>query len=286
MNSFVERENEVKKLGHYVTREHVIDSQTRTLISSRYHTITKTINRELWNSVSDEEHSFYVGSYGRRTAIDTSDIDILIEVPNNFYVASTNTTYNPQSYLLQVVKNAILTSYPRSNVRGDGQVVVIEFSDGMKVEILPAMRQTDRFGNITYTYPDTHMGGNWLSTNPKLEQEAMMKRNNDSNGLLFDTCKHIRWIRDEFFSSYYLCGIVIDSFVYAAIGGWHWLKEDEKSDGHPKGAYEQRLLSYFKQITWSGHVSDFYLKAPGSGMSVNTKNSFECLDKALRKMVE
>ena len=54
---------------------------------------------------------------------------------NNYY-----TTYNPQSRLLQVVKKAILESYPRSDVKGDGQVVVIKFSDGMKFEVLPALK--------------------------------------------------------------------------------------------------------------------------------------------------
>lgn len=33
----------------------------------------------------------------------------------------------------------------------------------------------DWYGNPLneYTYPDTNMGGNWRSTNPKAEQEAM-----------------------------------------------------------------------------------------------------------------
>lgn len=50
----------------------------------------------------------------------------------------------------------------------------------------------------------------------------MRSKNNSDYGLLFDTCKHMRYIRDSFFSSYHLSGIVIDSFVYAAIGGWSW----------------------------------------------------------------
>lgn len=58
-----------------------IDSDTRSLISQRYHTITKSLNKEFWNSGSDTTHSLYVGSYGRGTAISTSDIDILLELP-------------------------------------------------------------------------------------------------------------------------------------------------------------------------------------------------------------
>ena len=190
--------------------EHIIPLKTRSLISDRYHTLTKAINRELWDQTSDSTHSFYVGSYGRGTAINTSDIDILVEIPDNFYVRSNYTIYNPQSRLLQIVKNALLTSWPNSDIRGDGQVVVVNFSDGIKFEVLPAIPQKDRWGRVTYQYPDSHMGGNWKSTDPKAEQSAMKEKNRTSNKLLFDTCKHIRYIRDNYFSSYHLSGIVID----------------------------------------------------------------------------
>ena len=33
-----------------------------------------------------------------------------------------------------------------------------------------------------------------MSTDPKAEQNAMQEKNRSSNGLLFDTCKHIRYI--------------------------------------------------------------------------------------------
>lgn len=46
------------------TDGYVIPAATRSLISDRYHTLTKAIKRELWNQTSDSGHSFYVGSYG------------------------------------------------------------------------------------------------------------------------------------------------------------------------------------------------------------------------------
>ena len=36
------------------------------------------------------------------------------------------------------------------------------------------------------------------------EQAAMEEKNRTSNGLLLDTCKHMRFIRDNYFSSYHL----------------------------------------------------------------------------------
>ena len=60
-----------------------ISQDQRSTISLRYKHITKAINIEFWDSMSETDHSFYVGSYGRNTAIDTSDIDILVELPKD-----------------------------------------------------------------------------------------------------------------------------------------------------------------------------------------------------------
>ena len=85
----------------------------------------------------------YVGSYGRGTTINSSDLDVLFELPQNEYNRYDLVKGNGQSRLLQAVRNAILTSYPRSEVRADGQVVKVLFSDGMKFEILPAFKNID-----------------------------------------------------------------------------------------------------------------------------------------------
>lgn len=58
----------------------IISLEARRIISNRYKTVTKAINREFWNSLSNTQNSIYVGSYGRRTAINTSDLDILVFV--------------------------------------------------------------------------------------------------------------------------------------------------------------------------------------------------------------
>lgn len=129
-----------------------IDKDTRCLISTRYKRITKAINIEFWNTNSEIAHSRYVGSYGRGTAVSTSDLDVLMELPNNEYDHFTSLTGNGQSRLLQAVKDSILETYPTTDVKGDGQVVIVKFSDGMKFEILPTFRKIDWFGNWDGTY--------------------------------------------------------------------------------------------------------------------------------------
>lgn len=269
-------------MSYHVTKHgEVIPMDTRTIISMRYKTLTKAVNREFWNSLSDNAHSLYVGSYGRGTAIDTSDIDVLIELPKPDYERFDIYKGNGQSRLLQAVKNAIQVSYPRTDVRADGQVVKVTFSDGMKFEVLPAFAVMDWLGNTSYQYPDSNMGGNWRSTNPRAEQDAMRNKNVVDNGLLFDTCKHMRFIRDNYFSSYHLSGIVIDSFVFAAIGGWSWSQPSSTSSA-PAGEFEKQLYNtYINSYRYMSTIS-----APGSNQPVDLLRSKECLEKVLYRMTQ
>ena len=256
-----------------------IKNEKRCLISSRYKSITKAVNKEFRNIDSDTLYSLYVGSYGRGTAINSSDIDMLVVLPKEVYEQHDELKGNGQSRLLQAVRNAVMEKYPRSDIHADGQVVVIKFSDGMKFEILPAFEHYGLGGiwDGTYDYPDSNKGGKWRSTNPKAEQKAMKKLNEDSNGLLFDTCKHMREIRDIHFSSYHLPGIVIDSFVYHNLNGWHWLRDGEEKSDKPAGTYEKHLYN-------SCPYSNFLLSAPGSNATVDTSDCVDVLNKVLKYM--
>lgn len=264
----------------------VIPLETRRLISERYKRITKVINREFWNSVSEIDHSLYVGSYGRGTAIDTSDLDVLIELPRKEYERYDQCKGNGQSRLLQAVKGAILQTYPQTSVKPDGQVIKVHFSDEMKFELLPAFADYSVFKTPlgTYTYADTNNGGNWKATNPKAEQNKMRELNYSSNGLLFDTCKHIRRIRDEYFGSYHLSGIVIDAFVSEVIGTWRWCEDGDGTVPAEPLMYEKYLLKKFQEKTQSFFF--YRLQSPGSGQQLDWVDSIECFKKVLNYMVK
>lgn len=260
--------------------EYSMDKDTIHTISTRYKTITKAVNRSFWGTNSDTAHSFYVGSYGRGTSVDTSDIDILVVLPDSEFYHFSSLSGNGPSRLLQSVKTAISDSYPSSKISGDGQVVVVEFSDNMKFEILPAFEHRNGFGNVSYKYPDTHQGGKWKITNPKDEQDAMKKKDgfDESNGLLTATCKTIRHVRDTCFTSYTLSGLLIDSFVYKCIGGWHFHREGDKNTDIQM-TYEEHLLNEYNKLSC---YSSIY--APGSNDIVDTKD-WDVLGKVLNKMV-
>ena len=262
---------------------HHIPQNIRNTISARYKRITRAVNIAFWNEDDDTKHSFYVGSYGRGTAITTSDLDVLIELPSYEYGHFSSLNGNGQSRLLQAVKNAILSTYPSTSVKGDGQVVVVQFSDNIKFEILPAFRN-EKYGywDNTYKYPDSHMGGNWLTTNPKAEINAMKDKDSEyqSNHLLTTTCQHIRYIRDNYFSSYHLSGILIDSFVYKSIDNWHFLRDGELPT-YNSTSYEKFLLEKYNSLS---ALSNPYILAPGSNMIVDTSQGWDVLGKVLNFM--
>ena len=89
----------------------------------------------------------------------------------------------------------------------------------------------------------------------------------------------MREIRDTYFSSYHLPGIVIDSFVYHNIADWHWLRDGETSSNKPTGTYENKLNNDCP--FWS-----FNLTAPGSGMNIDTSKYVDTLRKVLTYMAE
>ncbi len=211
-------------------------------------------------------------------------MDVLIQLPDSEYERFSSMYGNGQSRLLQAVKSAVLDTYPSTDIRGDGQVVVVRFRDGMKFEVLPAFKTQNYWSNDTaYRYPDTHMGGNWMTTNPKAEQKAMRQKNNSTNGLLFETCKHIRYIRDNNYSSYHLSGILIDAFVYEAMGGWHFTRDGE-SRVPSQRTYEETLLQHYNEMSVYGMCLP-HITAPGSGLQVDPTKGWDVLGKVLKYMV-
>ena len=126
----------------------------REKISKRYGEITKVLNIKYRNTESTTSNSLQVGSYGRFTAIKSiSDLDMVYILPWSEYERFKN---NRQSALLQEVKNQILVRYPTTKMRGDGQVVVVSFTN-YQIEVLPAFENADG----SFLYPDTNNGGSW-----------------------------------------------------------------------------------------------------------------------------
>jgi predicted nucleotidyltransferase len=191
-----------------------MSNDTISKIQYRYKQITKRINLDYWNSTSETSHSLYVGSYGRGTEIWTSDIDMIVQLPYTTYVKFNNYNGNGQSALLQEVKGVLQKTYSSSHLKGDGQVIGINFTDGINFEIVPAFINDDN----SYTYPDTNNGGKWKTTDPRKEISAMKTRNNETNKNLKRLCRMARAWKGK--NDVPMSGILIDTLAYKFINDW------------------------------------------------------------------
>lgn len=238
-----------------------MSSNTVNTIQNRYHQITKRINLDYYNSSSDTNNSLYVGSYGRRTEIFTSDIDMLIRLPYETYAKFNSYSGNGQSALLQEVRGILQKTYSTSYVKGDGQVIGINFSDGINFEILPSFINQD---NTTYTHPDSNNGGSWKITDPKSEIEAINKLNNETNKNLKRLCRMARAWKNN--CNVPMSGILIDTLAYKFIKEWQY---KDKSYVY----YDWMSRDFFKYLKDISESQTYWFR-PGSNRIIYKDGDF------------
>ena len=235
-------------------------------ISYRYKRITKQLNKDFWETESETAHSLYVGSYGRDTDIHVSDVDMLFQLPYAVYERISQHSGNGQSALLQEVKSSIENTY-KSYVRADGQVVKVDFTDGVSFEIIPCFINKD---DISYTYPDTNDGGTWKITNPRAEIKAIKEANDIWNGNLKRLCRMARAWKETW--EVPIGGLLIDTLAYNYLSSWGYR---DKSLEY----YDWMVRGYFTYLKDMDENKSYWL-APGSGTYVLKQGDFNY--KALR----
>ncbi len=235
-------------------------------IAYRYKRITKQLNKDFWNSESDTLNSLYVGSYGRGTEIHTSDIDVLMQLPYNTYTQYNNHHGNGQSELLQAVKLSIEKTYKTTYMRADGQVIKLDFTDGINFEIVPAFLNK----NGSFTYPDTNEKGSWKVTDPKSEMDEMTKANKNLNKNLKKLCRMARAWKETW--SVPIGGLLIDTLAYNFLKDY---KYKDKSTVY----FDWMSRDFFAYLKDQSATQKYWL-AVGSNQQVYTKGNFQY--KALR----
>ncbi|MER1597449.1 SMODS domain-containing nucleotidyltransferase [Enterobacter hormaechei] len=225
-------------------------------ISKRYGRITKALNQYFYGTDSKLTNSLQVGSYGRYTGVrGISDLDMLYILPENEWTRFRDN----QSYLLQVVKKEIKKAYKNTDIRGDGQVVVVKFNNQV-VEVLPVFNNADG----TFRYPDTNNGGSWKECNPRDEMLFFRELNEARKGHLRRLAKMIRAWRAR--HEVEMSGFLIDTLCYDFF--YDLTEYDDKS----LKSYDQLTYDFFSFLKKQGD-RDFYY-APGSRSKVKVKKPF------------
>ena len=230
--------------------------------------IAKKLNNVYYDMTAEkEEHMYIVGSVGRESAIKgSSDLDLIFDLPNETYKKFNNYTSNGQSALLQEVKDYLKERYPKTKLRGDGQVVVIEFTN-YTVELVPGFKQSDD----KFKYPDTHDGGSWKKTDPLPEQEESKKFDEETGGNFLNACHIIRAWKNHI--GFTFGGLLIDTLVY------NFFNENNSYKNVGYDSYLDVLKELFKYLKGLNKEQNYWF-ALGSNQQVYNSNDGIFVDKA------
>lgn len=140
--------------------------------------ITACLNRAYWGTSHPEWNAVLAGSWAKLTRVrPAQDIDLIFILPVHDYHRFEARTGNRQSQLLQEVKAVLGETYSRTEMRGDGQVVVIRF-DSIKVEVVPAFQ----LDNGQLWTCDTNDGGRYVVSDPWAQASALSGSDTATNG--------------------------------------------------------------------------------------------------------
>lgn len=148
------------------------------------------LNKHYYGVSTSFSNSLFVGSWGKATEVcPPRDIDLLFILPEYVYYRYQWARGNRQSRLLQEVKDVLASTYSRTQLRGDGQVVVVPF-DSYAIELVPAFALRDS----RFLICNTHWGGTYKITDPITEIQSIEQSDNATGGNTRDLIRLIkRW---------------------------------------------------------------------------------------------
>lgn len=167
----------------------------------KHHGVRQCLNKYYWDSTSETANSMLIGSWGKSTRVrPPRDVDVLFQLPHAVYQRFQTRIGNKQSALLQEVKSVLQKTYQTTDMRGDGQVVVVPFTS-FRVEVVPAFL----LDSGQYWICNTHDGGKYVATDPKRELEKIDESNKKTGNNTRDLVRMMKCWQQE-------CSVPIKSF--------------------------------------------------------------------------
>lgn len=248
-------------------QEITVDDDESKKWTGRIKEITKKLNKKYYDSESDKDNIFVVGSVGRGTAIhNVSDYDCIFEMPSEKFKQFDNYSGNGQSALLQEVKKEVESRYTGTKVKGDGQVVVVSFSDG-DIELVPAFRQSDD----NFKYPDSNNGGSWKITKPLLEIEESERMAKITENHYINFCRMTRKWKNKI--GFKFKGLLIDTMTK------NFFDKDDNRKVLEYSNYYDTFVDFLKFL--SEQSSDCtYWYALGSNQQITNEDNGRFIKKA------
>lgn len=230
---------------------------------TKYDGVCEKLHNKYYSTTYNGSTKLLVGSYGKKTAITPpTDIDVIFVLPYSEFKKYDSRSGNGQSHLLQDIKNILLEKYPNTNIRGDGQVVMVNFVS-YYIEVVPSFLL-----NGSYYIPDTNNGGRWKLTAPKSEMENIQTSNEWTGGNTVRLIKMIKAWKSN-------CGVEIKSLIIelTVVDFLKFYQYYNKGSTY----YDWMVRDYFKYLL-SKVSSSSYI--PGTYESIAYGNSWEPKAKA------
>lgn len=210
--------------------------------------VVSSLNRHYYESLSTTDNSFLIGSWGKGTATrPPRDVDIYFVLPVSVYYRFQSYVGNRQSALLQEVKTVLAATYPDTDMRGDGQVILVRFGS-YNVEVVPAFL----LQNGRYCICDTHNRGSYKQTDPWAELHHIDATDQANNRNLRPLIRMLKaWQRN--------CSVPLKSFQLELLA----------ADFLPASPWRLNDFFYFDWITrdffaYLYHRANTFITVPGT----------------------
>jgi hypothetical protein len=227
-------------------------------IADRRDEIVKALNKEFRSVDGVVSYRLMVGSFGRYTATrGISDLDLLFFLP-----ASIRDAYKDEAgpkRLLTRVRKTLQARYPKTEVRVDQCIVVVQFTD-FKFEVQPVFVNKDR----SFSYPDKDMK-RWRTTKPRAEIEAIQVRDRETDGNLRNLCRMARAWKNS--HGVVMGGLLMDTLAYK------FFKDATEYEKAKTSSYDLMVRDFFEFL--SEEADHEYYAALGSGQRVYVKRPFQ-----------
>ncbi len=176
-------------------QNHLVDAGTKIA------GIARSLNKRFYGTAHDCNTQL-VGSWGKGTVISpANDADIIYLLPTDLFARYDAYESNGQSALLQLVKRPLADRHARTKIKGDRQVVALEFNSLM-IEVVPGF--VAEGGGVIIC--DAAEGGSWKVVDSLAERQRIEEADRKYNGLLKPTAMMLKqWKRN--------CNVPIKSFM-------------------------------------------------------------------------
>jgi len=145
---------------------------------AKHRGVCNCLNQHYYGLDHETQNGTLVGSWGKGTRVrPPRDVDLLFRLPDSVYWRFQQRSGNRQSALLQEVKQVLQRRYPRTDIRGDGPVVKVNFGS-YNVELVPGFW----FTSLQYGIPITASGGHYKAFDPYAETQVVESADKSSSG--------------------------------------------------------------------------------------------------------